>query len=94
MPSETIKCKDCPGSFEFTEGEQKFFAEKGFNKPTRCKACRAARKTKQDTTAHANPPGIKSVEWTNGGDVESASRGSRKHFRRNDRRTRGNPDDY
>jgi len=38
-------CRDCGAAFTFTEGEQEFFAEKGFtNEPTRCPECRAARK--------------------------------------------------
>ena len=42
---KTLVCKDCGAEFVFTAGEQEFYAEKGFqNEPTRCKACRAARK--------------------------------------------------
>jgi len=45
MPDKMLVCKDCGASFEFTENEQNFYAEKGFtNEPTRCKSCRAARK--------------------------------------------------
>jgi len=42
---KTLVCKDCGSEFVFTAGEQAFYAEKGFqNEPTRCKACRSARK--------------------------------------------------
>ena len=42
---KTLVCKDCGQEFVFTAGEQEFYAEKGFqNEPTRCKACRIARK--------------------------------------------------
>ena len=42
---KTLVCKDCGNEFVFTAGEQEFYAEKGFqNEPTRCKACRQARK--------------------------------------------------
>ena len=42
---KTLVCKDCGAEFVFTAGEQEFYAEKGFqNEPTRCKACRQARK--------------------------------------------------
>ena len=42
---KTLTCKDCGQEFVFTAGEQEFYAEKGFqNEPTRCKACRIARK--------------------------------------------------
>jgi len=48
MPGDRIiKCRDCPESFVFTEGEQQFFASKELSDPTRCKACRAARKAQQ-----------------------------------------------
>lgn len=42
---KTLVCKDCGNEFIFTEGEQEFYAEKGFtNEPQRCKSCRDARK--------------------------------------------------
>jgi CxxC-x17-CxxC domain-containing protein len=42
---KTLVCKECGNEFVFTAGEQEFYAEKGFeNEPTRCKACRDARK--------------------------------------------------
>lgn len=40
-----LTCRECGNEFVFTEGEQKFFAEKGLqNKPSRCSSCRQARK--------------------------------------------------
>ncbi len=46
MPDKTIVCKDCNSTFVFTENEQAFYREKGFeNEPQRCPACRAARKS-------------------------------------------------
>ena len=45
MADKTITCKDCGNEFVFTEGEQAFYAEKGFeNDPVRCAACRKAKK--------------------------------------------------
>lgn len=45
MADKTIVCKDCGKEFVFTEGEQAFYAEKGFtNDPVRCPECRKARK--------------------------------------------------
>lgn len=42
---KTLTCRDCGQSFVFTEGEQEFYASRGFtNEPTRCPECRAARK--------------------------------------------------
>ena len=49
---KTLVCKDCGAEFVFTAGEQEFYAEKGFqNEPTRCKACRDARKAARGTAS-------------------------------------------
>jgi N-acetylglutamate synthase-like GNAT family acetyltransferase len=32
MPDKTLQCKDCNEQFVFTEGEQAFYKEKGFEK--------------------------------------------------------------
>lgn len=48
MADKTLVCKDCGAEFLFTEGEQAFYAEKGFdNEPQRCKECRIARKNQR-----------------------------------------------
>ena len=45
ISDKNLTCRDCGSSFVFTVGEQEFFAEKGFtNEPTRCPACRSARR--------------------------------------------------
>jgi len=45
MSDKTLMCKDCNTEFVFTEGEQEFYREKGFeNEPQRCPDCRKARK--------------------------------------------------
>lgn len=45
---KVLVCRDCGREFVFTAGEQEFYAEKGFqNEPTRCKECRAKRKTER-----------------------------------------------
>ena len=44
MPDRTISCQDCGKEFVFTEEEQNYYAEKGFQEPKRCKSCRMARK--------------------------------------------------
>ena len=44
MADIKIKCKDCGEMFTFTEGEQKFYKEKGLIKPKRCKNCRQIKK--------------------------------------------------
>ena len=46
---KTIVCKDCGKEFIFTEGEQAFYKEKGFdNDPVRCPDCRRARKQQRN----------------------------------------------
>lgn len=45
MPDKTLSCKDCGSEFVFSEGEQEFYKEKGFeNEPLRCPDCRRRRK--------------------------------------------------
>ena len=45
MADKTLICKDCGAEFVFTEGEQAFYAENGFeHDPVRCPECRKARK--------------------------------------------------
>jgi hypothetical protein len=55
MPTETLRCSECNQDFPFTEGEQQFFEDKGFDPPKRCKPCRekskARRENKQDMGA-------------------------------------------
>ncbi len=41
---EVILCKDCGTPFIFTAGEQRFFQNRGWGKPIRCKACRERKK--------------------------------------------------
>lgn len=47
LEDKIIVCKDCGTEFDFTVGEQEFYAEKGYNEPLRCKSCRDARKANQ-----------------------------------------------
>lgn len=44
MPDKTISCQDCGKEFIFSEEEQNYYTEKGFQDPKRCKSCRMARK--------------------------------------------------
>ncbi|MEY7999823.1 zinc-ribbon domain-containing protein [Clostridium sp. JNZ X4-2] len=49
MADKTIVCKDCGKEFVFTEGEQEFYKEKGFeNDPVRCPECRKKRKSEKN----------------------------------------------
>ncbi|HWT73565.1 MAG TPA: zinc-ribbon domain-containing protein [Mobilitalea sp.] len=49
MADKVIVCKDCKAEFVFTEREQEFYKEKGFdNEPVRCPNCRKAKKQQKD----------------------------------------------
>ncbi len=50
MADRRLTCKDCGNEFIFTEGEQAFYAEKGFeNDPVRCPECRKSRKNSRNS---------------------------------------------
>lgn len=42
--SMDLNCQDCKTDFEFSDGEQKFYQDKGFTPPKRCKDCRQKNK--------------------------------------------------
>jgi len=45
MSDKNLNCSDCGAEFVFTQGEQDFYAEKGFtNEPRRCPDCRKQKK--------------------------------------------------
>jgi CxxC-x17-CxxC domain-containing protein len=45
LADQTLYCRDCNQEFAFTVGEQEFYESRGLtNAPSRCPACRAARK--------------------------------------------------
>lgn len=60
MPDKTLSCKDCNADFVFTEGEQAFYQEKGFqNEPQRCPDCRQSRKQQRRNTGFGGGGGNK-----------------------------------
>ena len=65
MADKTLVCSECGNEFVFTEGEQAFYAEKGFtNEPKRCPECRKARKQQrrnQSENAQLNKKGMFNV---------------------------------
>jgi hypothetical protein len=46
-----LKCVECGTDFPWTIGEQKFYSERDFTPPKRCKRCRDARKAKAEKEA-------------------------------------------
>lgn len=51
----TKKCRDCGREFTLTDGEIDFYRSKGFELPSRCKACRDKRKGRQTPSSASNP---------------------------------------
>lgn len=41
-----VKCKECDVNFEIAEEEQKWYKDKGYKIPKRCKSCRDLRRRK------------------------------------------------
>lgn len=48
MPDIKLSCKDCGNPFVWTEGEQDFYKQKGFQQPLRCTDCRRAKKEQRN----------------------------------------------
>jgi Probable zinc-ribbon domain len=60
MPDKKITCRDCNTEFVFTESEQAFYKEKGFeNEPVRCADCRRAKKQQNNNNRGGNSFGKK-----------------------------------
>lgn len=47
----TLPCVDCKNPFIFTEGEQKFYQDRGLASPKRCATCRLKRRNTPRTGA-------------------------------------------
>lgn len=48
MSNIEIKCEECGQVFYFTERDQEFYKQKGFQQPKRCFKCRQARKARME----------------------------------------------
>ena len=73
-------CGDCNQPFTFTGGEQRFYAEREFSDPKRCKGCRAEKKARRQQTEDTQPARF----W-----ADDNSDNDRGNGRRNGRRNRG-----
>ena len=61
MADKVLTCRDCNAEFIFTESEQAFYKEKGFeNEPQRCPNCRKARKQQRNNNGRGNFGGNRS----------------------------------
>jgi CxxC-x17-CxxC domain-containing protein len=73
---KTLTCRDCGQPFTFTQGEQEFYAQKGFtNEPGRCPECRSARKSQRGGMSYDSDGG-----YGGGGYGGGYSRGPREMF--------------
>lgn len=51
-----LTCRECGTSFAFTAGEQEFYQARGLlNEPTRCPACRTARRSQRGQGGGGGP---------------------------------------
>lgn len=55
MADQQLQCRDCGGSFTFTDGEQEFYNSRGLSAPQRCKDCRQKRKNDRLSTRQMFP---------------------------------------
>jgi CxxC-x17-CxxC domain-containing protein len=67
MADKTLTCRDCGTTFTFTEGEQDFYAQKGYSEPTRCPDCRAAKKAARQSGGYGDSYGSSSSSYSSGG---------------------------
>jgi hypothetical protein len=44
---QLLACVNCGEDFLWTAGEQRFFADRGFTPPRRCKSCREQRRAER-----------------------------------------------
>jgi len=64
MADKVLVCKDCGAEFTFTEGEQEFYKEKGFeNEPQRCPDCRRAKKQQRNNRGGGRGQGGGGNRW-------------------------------
>lgn len=56
MQDKTLKCVQCDADFDFSSGQQEFFAERGLSEPKCCsKDCREARKNARFSNREEQP---------------------------------------
>lgn len=48
MEDQILECQDCGEMFPWTVGEQKFYKQKGFSQPKRCKSCREQKRIERE----------------------------------------------
>jgi hypothetical protein len=51
LADQELECVDCGHAFEWTAVEQRFYLERGFSQPRRCKTCRELRRAQRAQAA-------------------------------------------
>jgi CxxC-x17-CxxC domain-containing protein len=67
MADKILTCRDCGSEFTFTEGEQDFYAQKGYGDPSRCPNCRASKKAARSNGYGGGYSGGYGDSYGNGG---------------------------
>lgn len=75
----TLRCEDCKKSFIFDEGEQRFFAQKGFTDPKRCPKCRKRAKFRMQRKPQPRRGGSSGSSGSNGNGQQRRFRRGRRH---------------
>ena len=57
MSEQRLTCADCGREFTFGAEEQRFFRERGFDPPKRCKECREAKKAQRERDGRGGQAG-------------------------------------
>lgn len=52
MPNIELRCVDCDSVFYFSERDQAFYQEKGYEQPKRCYKCRQAKKAQRQNNPY------------------------------------------
>ena len=81
MADMNLTCRECGSTFVFTEGEQAFFAQKGFSEPTRCPSCRAAKKAARNGGGGGYGDNYGSGGYSSGGGYSSYGGGGGSYNR-------------
>ncbi|MFB3852850.1 MAG: zinc-ribbon domain containing protein [Vicinamibacterales bacterium] len=48
LADRTIECRECGTPFVWTLGEQRYYAERDFSAPKKCRPCREAARARRD----------------------------------------------
>jgi CxxC-x17-CxxC domain-containing protein len=77
VPDRTLVCCDCQNDFVFSEAEQQFFRDRGFDHdPKRCVECRRGRRRKFQSRGGRGTGGNSRPQPEGGADATTEGRGA------------------